>query len=204
MKTKQLFSLPPQNISGHSVDHDRADFDYYATPFYATEAILDRVSLGDDIILEPSSGEGHIVKVLKERYPNNTIIANDIISRDSRLGIAVNGGVDFLQYTPDVKINSIITNPPFSLAKEFIEKAISIADHYVLMLCKIQLLEGIDRKKLFDKHPPKYVYVFSKRVSTLRNGDEFDPNGKQWATTMCLAWYVFEVGYTGETIIRWI
>ena len=50
----------------------------------------------------------------------------------------------------------------------------------------------------------KYVYVFSKRVSTWRNGQEFDENGKRWASTMCFAWFVWEHGYQGEPIIRWI
>ena len=66
------------------------------------------------------------------------------------------------------------------------------------------LLEGRQRKDFFATHPPKAVYVFSKRVNPLRNGLEVDENGKPWSSTMCFAWFVWEHGYTGEPCIRWI
>jgi len=50
----------------------------------------------------------------------------------------------------------------------------------------------------------EYVYVFKKRISTLRNGLPTDENGKKWASTMALAWFVWEKGYTGSPIIKWI
>ena len=197
-------------LAGSDSARGRAKDDYYATPFYATEAILNALeksgeTLNGGSILEPAAGEGHIVKVLKEYYPDNKITANDIAYRDSRLGIEVNGGIDFLSYAPNEKYDTIITNPPFKYAKEFILKALEISNHYVIMFAKLQLLEGSKRRKqLFDIFPPKYVYVFSDRVSTLMNGDETDENGKPWATLLATAWYVWEKGYKGETIIRWI
>lgn len=200
--------LMGNKLAGGNPKRGRVENDYYATPFRATNAILDQLpdlSL-DDVILEPAAGEGHIVKCLKERYPYTTIIANDIAYRSSRFGIDVNGGIDFLNPTLSYSrpIDTIITNPPFSLAQEFIEKALSITKHYVIILAKIQLLEGEKRRSMFDNTPLKYIYVFSKRVSTLWNGQEVDENGKPWATTMCLAWYVWEIGYEGEPIVRWL
>ena len=79
-----------------------------------------------------------------------------------------------------------------------------MANHYVIIFAKIQLLEGNDRRQMFDKSPPKYVYVFSKRVNPLRNGEELDEKGKPWASTMCFAWFVWEIGYTGDTVVKWI
>lgn len=70
------------------------------------------------------------------------------------------------------------------------------------MFAKIQFLEGIQRKEFFAKYPPKTVYVFSKRVNPLRNGMEVDEKGKPWASTMCFAWFVWELGYTGVPSIK--
>lgn len=196
--------LSGTKLAGDNPERGRVDNDYYATPFNATEAILNKVDLFNDTILEPAAGEGHIVKVLKEHYPHNEITANDLIKRDSRFGIDVNGNIDFLTYNPNRKFDTIITNPPFSLAQQFIEKALTLANHYVIIFAKIQLLEGNDRRKMFDKTPPKYVYVFSKRVNPLRNGEERDENGKPWASTMCFAWFVWEIGHTGDTVVKWI
>lgn len=196
-------------LAGSDPARGRAENDYYATPFYATEAILnalekDGETLSSDTILEPAAGEGHIVKVLKEHYPYNEITANDISYRDSRLGIDINGGIDFLTYYPYRKYDTIITNPPFKYAKEFIYKALEMSNHLVIMFAKLQLLEGVERRKLFDEYPPKYIYVFSRRVATLMNGEETDENGKPWATTMATAWYVWEKDYEGEPTVRWI
>lgn len=202
-------SLTGAKLVGDNPERGRVENDYYATPFSATEALLNALNesgetLSSDTILEPSAGEGHIVKVLKDFYPYNEIVANDIAYRSSRLGIDVNGGIDFLNYEPHRKFDTIITNPPFALAQEFIEKALELSNHYVIMFAKIQLLEGDKRRKMFDNSPLKYVYVFSKRVNPLRNGETTDENGKPWASTMCFAWFVWEKDYEGEPIIRWI
>lgn len=202
-------SLTGTKLVGDNPERGRVENDYYATPFNATEALLNALNesgetLNSDTILEPSAGEGHIVKVLKDFYPYNEIVANDIAYRSSRLGIDVNGGIDFLNYEPHRKFDTIITNPPFALAQEFIEKALELSNHYVIMFAKIQLLEGDKRRKMFDNSPLKYVYVFSKRVNPLRNGEATDENGKPWASTMCFAWFVWEKDYEGEPIVRWL
>ena len=201
--------LKAAKLVGGVSDRERADNDYYATPFHATEAILNALesvgeTLSSDSILEPAAGEGHIVKVLKEHYPYNEIIANDIAWRESRLGIDVTGGIDFLVCNPYRKYDTIIMNPPFKYAKEFVEKALEISNHFVICFAKIQFLETVERKKLFENSPLKYVYVFSRRVPAWMNGNETDENGKPWASTMCFAWFVWEKDYEGEPIIRWL
>lgn len=120
------------------------------------------------------------------------------------LGAALWGGVDFLTESYPSKFDNVITNPPFSLAKEFAERALEISREKVILFAKIQFLEGQQRKDFFAAHPPRSVYVFSKRVNPLRNGIEVDENGKPWSSTMCFAWFVWEHGFTGEPGIRWL
>lgn len=206
-KTMNETKLTAAKLVGGASERKRADNDYYATPFYATKAILNEIPLCDDTILEPAAGEGHIVKILKEYYPYNEIIANDLVWRNSRFsldGIDITGGVDFLTYSPDRKYDTIITNPPFKYAQQFVEKALSIANHYVIMFMKIQFLETVERQKLFQEYPPKYVYVFSHRVPAWMNGNETDEKGKPWASTVCYAWFVWEKGWYEEPVIRWL
>lgn len=199
--------LSGTKLVGSNAERGRVENDYYATPLSATETLivdgLQECFLGSTI-LEPSAGEGHIVKVLDTYYPDCKIIANDLVERKSKFGYKINGGIDFLTYEPKERIDTVITNPPFKLAQEFIEKGLSIAKKYVIIFAKIQLLEGEKRRKLFEHFPPHYIYVFSKRVNPLRNGEEFDENGKPWASTMCFAWFVWEKGYTGDSVVRWL
>lgn len=195
--------LSGTSLAGMSPSRSRVKDDFYATPFYATEAILDKEQLHGSI-LEPAAGEGHISKVLFERYPNSQIVSTDLVQRNDKFGCGVVGGGDFLTESYPSKFDNVITNPPFSLAKEFAERALEISREKVILFAKIQFLEGQQRKDFFAAHPPRSVYVFSKRVNPLRNGIEVDENGKPWSSTMCFAWFVWEHGFTGEPGIRWL
>jgi len=96
-----------------------------------------------------------------------------------------------------------VTNPPFNLFQEFAEKALQVSNK-VILFGKLQALEGQKRATFLEKSPLKTVYVFKKRINPLRNGSLVDENGKKWCSTMAFAWYVWEKGYAGEPIIKWI
>ena len=83
-----------------------------------------------------------------------------------------------------------------------VEKALDLVanGYYVIMFLKIQFLEGKERRKLFDKYPPKYVYVNSARQICYLNGDD----SKKMSSAACYCWFVWEKGFKGEPIIRWI
>lgn len=190
--------LSGANLAGMSTTRDRVKDDYYATPREGTTPILDREVLRGSI-LEPACGEGHISEVVKEYYPNAEVVSTDLIDRGYG-----SGGIDFLTHNFNRKFDNIITNPPFKYAKEFIEKGLELANDKVIMFAKIQLLESEKRKELFETYPPKCIYVFSKRINPWRNGSPTDEKGKPWSSTMCFAWFVWEVGYKGKTSIEWI
>jgi len=200
---KVIGNLTGTNLAGMSTTRDRVEDDFYATPEGAIKDILDREILNGSI-LEPACGEGHISKLLKEYYPTSEIISTDLIQRDDKFNIGVQGNIDFLTYDYNRKFDNVITNPPFNLAQEFIERALQLSNNKVIMFAKIQLLEGTKRREMFDNTPLKYVYVFSKRQNPLRNGSPTDEKGKPWASTMCFAWFVWEQGYIGEPIIKWL
>ena len=175
--------------SNHSTKK-RMDNDFYSTPPIATLELLKREQFNGSI-LECACGTGAISKVLKENI-DNEVISKDLIDRN--YGEA---GKDFLNET--TVYDNIITNPPFNLAVEFVEKALELSNNKVAFLMRIQFLEGKKRKLLFDKNPPSRVYVFSYRLPYLR-GDEEQPE----TSAMCLCWFVWDKNYKGDTIIKWI
>lgn len=166
--------------------------DFYATPPEAVVKLLERESF-DPYIWEPACGAGHISKVLEEY--GYTVYSSDLVDRGYG-----KGGIDFLA-TTDGWRGSIITNPPYSLAKEFVEKALEIvpAGNKVAMLLKLTFLEGIQRREMFKKYPPHKVYVFSHRINCGKNGNF---NGTQSA--VAYAWFVWTAGFNGNPIIDWI
>lgn len=95
----------------------------------------------------------------------------------------------------------LLLTPPYKYAKEFVEKAIEISkyDTKIAMFLKLTFLEGKARRKLFDKYPPTKVYVFSSRVCCGKNGVF-----KRTENAVAYAWFVWEKGYRGDTVVKWI
>ena len=78
-------------------------------------------------------------------------------------------------------------------------------DRYCIMFLKLQFLEGKARKKLFEKYPPKYIYVFSQRQRCAMNGNfEKYVNEGNTHGAVAYCWYIWKKGFDGEPIIRWI
>lgn len=204
-------ALEGAKLAGGNPKNDRVEYDFYATDPKAVKKLLLKYPINGSKILEPCVGNGNIANTINEFYTNKpNIVGIDIIDRGYPNTIVH----DFLTWETDEKFDCIITNPPYSLAKEFVEKSMELLndgydeDGYpngqLIMFLKIQFLEGAKRKELFEKYPPKYIYVFRNRMATWNNGEPLDPNGKRWATTMCHAWFVWEKGNTSEPIIRWL
>lgn len=171
--------------------NERQEHDYYATDPKALELIIDKLNLADNV-WECACGAGHLAKVLEKHGFN--VKATDLYYNGYG-----EGGVDFLKETEEFN-GDILTNPPYKYAKEFVEKAISLTSGKVVMFLKVQFLEGKARRKMFDKFPPKYIYVSSGRLCCAMNGD-FERYSK--SNAVCYCWYVWEKSYTGEPIVRW-
>lgn len=184
--------------SNHS-EVEREKDDYYATDPKALEIFLNRID-EDGVrlhknIWECACGEGHLSEVLKNR--GYKVWSTDLIDRGYG-----SGNTDFLKSIPDSWCGDILTNPPYKYAKEFVEKALEVTriGAYTVMFLKIQFLEGQGRRKLFKKYPPKYVYINSVRQTCYLNGDM----SKKLSSAACYCWFVWEKGFIGEPIIRWI
>lgn len=181
--------------SSHSKER-RATDDYYCTPPKAIEELLKREQF-NHYILEPAVGGGNIADVLVKN--GHKVQSMDIVNR-GYIGTEVK---DFLATTKeDLNFSpDIITNPPYALAKEFVEHALDISmdSVKVAMLLKIQFLESKKRYELFKKYPPKKIWVFVNRVNCGKNG----VFGKE-SSAVCYAWFVWEKGYTGLPQVDWI
>ena len=192
---KSIFTC--NGASNHSQE-ERQQHDYYATEPKAVELLLAQETFAH-YIWEPACGEGHISKVLKAH--GHRVRSTDLVYR----GYGERNSLDFLNYQRNGDLPfDIITNPPYKYAKEFVEKALSVVANgqKVAMFLKLTFLESQSRRKLFEKHPPKIVYVSSSRLQCAKNGD-FEKFGKGVGTAVAYGWFIWEKGYTGNTIIKW-
>jgi hypothetical protein len=101
--------------------------------------------------------------------------------------------------SPHYWVDHIVTNPPYSLAREFVDHALKVTHGKVAMLLKLNFLEGQKRAKWFPTTPLRNVHVFSRRVSFAR-GDGEDGG----AGLLAYAWFVWERNYKGKPTIDWI
>ena len=181
--------------SNHS-EYDRQQHDYYATEPKAVDLLLVEEAFAPTI-WECACGEGHLSKALaKAGY---SVISTDLIYR----GFGYPASVDFLSDRDEgCFAGDIITNPPYKYALEFVKQALHVIQPFnkVAMFLKLTFLEGQKRKSFFISNPPKTIYVSSSRLICARNG-EFEKFG---SSAVAYAWYVWEKGYSGDIVIKWI
>lgn len=146
--------------------------DYYETPAWAVEALLDRLVIPPTArILEPGCGTGAILKVLRNRYPEAYLEGVELHpgrAERSRPFADVIHAVDFLRENPhlghgDRRFDFSIGNPPFSLAAEFIARSLAIAD-VVCLLLRVNYL-GSDKRAAFHREHPAHLDILPKRPS---------------------------------------
>ena len=180
--------------TNHS-DGERQPEDYYATEPKAVEILLENEKFSQNI-WECAVGEGHIAKVLENRGYN--VLKSDIINR----GYPNTKIIDFLKFDKKELTCDIITNPPYKYAQEFVEKSLECVKqgNKIAMLLKLTFLEGKSRKSMFLNNPPTKLYVSSSRLNCAKNG-KFD---EYKSSAIAYGWYIWEKGYKGDTIIKWI
>lgn len=180
--------------SNHS-EHERQQEDFYATHPIAAEWLL-KLEHFNQNIWEPACGEKHLSRVFEDAGYN--VRSSDLIDRCG------NETLDFLSDDVVTWNGDIITNPPYKFAVEFINKALSIIPNgnKVAMFLKVQFLEGKSRKELFEKFPPHVVYISSSRIMCAKNGD-FQALQQGGGSAVAYAWFLWEKGYKGDTIIKW-
>ena len=139
---------------------------------------------------------GHLAQVLENN--GYEVIATDLIYR----GYGDKESLNFLEETLEDFEGDIITNPPYKYALEFVQKALDSVNvgNKVAMFLKLQFLEGKQRKQFFIQNPPKVIYVSSSRLLCAMNG-EFE---KITSSAVAYAWFVWEKGFKGDPIIKWI
>ena len=153
--------------------------DYYVTPVSSIIDFLNEFNKYENVfhkdihILDPCAG-GDIKHPMS--YPkalkNIGINPDNISTIDIRSDSLAKVKTDYLKYNCRNKFDVIITNPPFSIARDIIEKSLDDVkdDGFVIMLLRLNYFGGKLRKDMWDKHMPKYSFVHHRRMSFRDDG----------------------------------
>ncbi len=178
-----------QNTS-HAVMAQRREakdsLDLFPTPPWATRALCEALVADCDLMLDemiaedPACGLGHMVRPLLEYF-------GDVWAADCH---DYGAGYDIWDYLMPSKRpcpDWTITNPPFRLAEQFVQRAFAQSIGGVAMLVRSVWGEGCQRyNTLFSKRPPTAVYQFCERVPMVKG--RVDKNA---STATAYSWFVW-------------
>ncbi|OQM76462.1 SAM-dependent methyltransferase [Manganibacter manganicus] len=178
--------------------HEAADSpDDFPTPPWATRALIEQVIGADEVrglsCLEPACGRGYMARPLAEYF--GTVDAADAF----HYGHAPVR--DFLTYPYEAKSHDwVITNPPFRLAEEFVERALGVARKGVAILARTVFLESVGRyENIFSRCPPSVFAQFSERVPMVKG--RVDPKA---STATGYAWFVWQLDRDATPRLAWV
>ena len=203
--------------SNHT-EEDREMHDYYATAPVACEWLL-KLEPQINNVWEPFVGGGHIAEVYKNAGKLKAV--SDLIDRGYYPeGIMTSYGKNFLRMSKIWK-GDIVSNPPYKDALLYVQHCLELLQegHYLALFMKLTFLETKERKKFFEDNPPLRVWVSSSRIPCAKNGEfeipkkdkegnikvdsEGNPVMEKVSAAVCYAWFIWQKGYKGDTVIKW-
>lgn len=181
--------------------HD--SLDDFPTPPWATRALCEwlqhEVAVDDEDLRnltcrEPAANRGHMVCPLREFF--GAVEGADV--HDYGAGFPVR---DYLFGPLPDAVHWTITNPPFRLAEQFIQRGLASSRRGVAVIVRSAFLEGVGRfRDLFSALPPCDVLQFTERVVMHRG--KLSAKGST-ATAYC--WIVWRRGGAVDgTQFHWI
>lgn len=155
--------------------------DFYATPAWCTRAILPHVLTSEARrVLDPACGEGAILDVVAGA---SRAMVYGLEADPARAATARGRGFDVeccdALTLPGWAADVIVMNPPFSLALEFVQRALCQRGATVAALLRLAFLASQRRAAFWRAHPAD-VYVLPKRPSFTGDGRS-DSADYMWA-----------------------
>lgn len=135
--------------------------DEFYTPEYAIEPILKYLKFNSTIWCPFDLPESFFVKRLTEGSHN--VVATHI-----------NTGYDFFT-TPAPKCDYIISNPPYSIKTEVLQRLFEISRPFMMLVGVVGLFESQRRFDMFKNNEFEVMYL-NRRVSYFRDYDEQKPS----------------------------
>lgn len=152
----------------------RVASDFYPTPLESFTPLLPYLRLLPQPIWEPACGDRRLIDEMKAGGMGDT------------MGSDLSVGYDFLK--DDAQYQTILTNPPFSLAQQFCEHAINHSKCAVMLL-RLNFLGSKKRKPWWIKNEPDAIFVLSSRPDFTGEGGDACEYG----------WFVWNGPYSGIT-----
>ena len=186
----------------------RGDSDFYETPRWAVHRLLEKLDLPTGRWLEPCAGDGAIIRAVTDVIDKDLLgwtaieIRPECCDRLDELFLArsLTGGIGIQDFfgVGEVRYDVCITNPPFSLAMDFIRKARSMCNHSIFLL-RLNFLGSEERSDFIRQTKPD-LYILPNRPSF--RAPTAEGARQEWGTdSIEYAWFHWWEGSTGKYVM---
>lgn len=155
------------------------EHEFYPTPAWCVTRLLQHVELPGGHWLEPSAGDGAIIRAVNSVRDEVWFDAIELRPEAAGILSALVGAdqfdtADFLRgwFGWGYEYAVALGNPPFSLAAPFVLKALEHAEQVVMLLRLNFLGSSNDRRHLFEQAGMPDVYVLPERPSFTGGGTD--------------------------------
>lgn len=173
----------------------RSEADWYSTPPWCVHRLLEKCSLPEGIWYEPCAGEGAIVQAVKSAlvgYPASVqwwanelredaeeFLRKFVSPERTTYGDYLDGD---LKTPPPEQVRVVITNPPFAIAYEVLQRSLGVFPNaHVVLLLRLNFWGSVKRRDFLGKFPAD-TYVLPNRPDFLGQGKTDSPE---------YAWFVW-------------
>ncbi len=175
-------------MSQRESGYERKERDLYETPEWVTHALVSHLPRPPQLgVWEPACGSGKMVAALG-------VLDCPIDGTD----ISLNPEHDFLLADSALDFDAIITNPPYQLAQEFIEKSLELmaCDGVVAMLLRTDFDHAKTRQHLFSG-----CRAFAKKLVLTKRIKWFEESKGQ--PSFNHAWFIWDWKHRGAPTLAY-
>lgn len=165
------------------------EHDFYPTPTWCVERLLEAWQPGGGVLVEPCVGNGAIVRCL----PDWQWLTCDIKQHGEFLPDYICDFLRVLKVKNDLGVSDVITNPPYAIAEAIIRHSrLLYPQANIVMLLRIGFLCSQERRPFYAEMGQPDLYFLPDRPSFLGHGSDSSE----------YAWFVWtpEVRTAGKTM----
>jgi hypothetical protein len=178
---------------------ERDQHDWYVEPHECSFTLFELEKFTGPV-WDPACGLGRIVSSAQKLGLSS--FGSDIVNRGEHCVEERN----FFESAPPYDFSNIVSNPPFGVAEEFVQRAIDLVpmNGKVAMLLPLVWLSGFSTKRSWLPDSPLYrFYPISPRPS-MPPGKVVITGEKVGNGTKDFAWFVWMKGYEGSAEVRFM
>jgi hypothetical protein len=160
----------------------RQEHDFYETPSWCVDALVENIMLPHGTWLEPAAGNGSIIKRVSALGCQNRWVACELQPKFKPALEQVAEQVfigDFFEAVLPKDFAACVMNPPYSLAESFVKKALTHTET-VCALLRLGFLSSKKRQAWMSQNRPDVVVLCNRPSFTGTGTDKTDYGWFVW------------------------